>query len=180
MESFAIFSVFFIYIGVRLALGHHKTPEMRDRVLYKKGFELLFNREYAEAKDYFSHKIQQKPQSSIALMCRGKANFLLGNYYQTLSDCGKALKINQSLAEAYFWQARAYTETQEYDNAMETYTKGIWHFREGNAEIFRYRGLLYLLLNEIEKANEDFKQAIKLGDEDAVYLLKKEKKGSKE
>ncbi len=176
MESFAIFFVFFFYIWIRLALGHHKTPEMRDEVLYKQGFSYFVEREYEQAKAYFAEKIAKKPQSSLAWLYRGKANFLLGNFYQTISDCNNALKINHSLPEAYFWQARAFVEVLEYDNALETFAKGIWHFREGNAEIFRFRGLLYLQLNEIQKANEDFKKAIALGDEDAMYLLQKVRK----
>ncbi len=176
MESFAIFFVFFFYIWVRLALGHHKTPEMRDERLYKEGFALIFEKEYQKAKEYFVEKIQFNPKSSLAWLHKGKCNFLLGNYYQALADCQNAIKINHSLAEAYFWQARAFVEIQEYENALETFNKGIWHFREGNAEIFRHRGLLFLMLNETEKANEDFKQAVKLGDEDSVYLIQKLKK----
>ncbi len=171
MEALSIFSLFGVYILARLFLGHHKTKSMKDMEKYREGVKLIFKDQYAEAHTYFSQIIKKDPQCAIAWGFRAEANYRLGNHYQSIADCSRALAIDYQLSDCYLYKGMALYDLEEYKDALTEFDQAVWHFREKHPETFRYRGLCYYALGQHEKAKNDFLKAQKLGDEEANYYL---------
>ncbi len=176
MEAVSIFFVFFIYIWVRLALGHHKTPDMIDKKKYQKGIKLIENKKYENAKEFFDEKVKENPKSAMALMYRANCHYYLGNMYQSIFDAQKSTTLQTALFESYFLLGKIYFERKDYEMAAEEYEKAVWYSREQNIDALRLRGLCYYYLGEINKAKYSFQNALKKGDEESnFYLLKIER-----
>ncbi len=171
MEAVSIFSLLGIYIGIRLLLGHHKTQSMKDVEKYKEGVKLILADNYSEAHVYFGKIIQQDPQCGIAWGYRAEANYRLGNTYQCIADCNRALSIDYQLSDCYLFRGLALYDLKEYQDALTEFDLAVWHFREKHPETFRYRGLCYYALGKHKEAKYNFQRAQKLGDEEANYYL---------
>ncbi|NJL13236.1 MAG: tetratricopeptide repeat protein [Microscillaceae bacterium] len=160
-----------LYIGIRLLLGHHKTPEMKDREKYREGVRLVYANRFEEARDYFTKVIEKNPQSGLAWAFRAEANYRLGNLYQCIADCSRATKIDYTLRNSYLFKGMALYDLGEYQEAIPELDMAIWQFREKHPETFRYRGLCFYALGQTQKARQDLLKAQARGDEEANYLL---------
>ncbi|MDX2301264.1 MAG: tetratricopeptide repeat protein [Microscillaceae bacterium] len=171
METLSLVFIFGLYIGIRLFLGHHKTPAMKDRQKYQEGIALVYQKKYTEALDYFQKVLQKDPKSSIAWAFKSECNLYLDNLYQAIADAEKALNIDYSLSECYFYKGLAFYKLEMIEDALTEFEKAVWHFREKHPETFRYRGLCHVRLGRNEQAEKDFRRAIELGDEEANYIF---------
>jgi tetratricopeptide (TPR) repeat protein len=171
MEVVAFLFAFVFYMIVRVLLGHHKNQSYRDRQKYKKGIHLIEIKNYQEAIEYFRKIIHSNPNSAIALAYRGRCHLAMKNYYHALADCSKALNIDYNLKECYLDKGKAHYALQNYQEAFCEFNKAIWHSGDKSAEAFRYRGLMNYHLGDYKKAENDFRNAVRLQDEDANYYL---------
>ncbi|MEO1653586.1 MAG: tetratricopeptide repeat protein [Bacteroidota bacterium] len=171
MEALTLFFILGSYIGVRLLLGHHKTPEMIDRRKFKEGVDLVYKRDYSQALLYFEKTLQKHPNSGLCWSFKAECNLYLNNYYQCIADANRALNIDYRLRDCYMNKGMAFYKLEMIEDALVEFDKAIWHFRERHPETFRYRGLCYDLLGNHEKAAYDFEKALKLGDEESNYYL---------
>lgn len=171
MEALSLVFILGIYVGIRLLLGHHKTPSMRDREKYRKGVHLVYDREYEKALNYFKEVVKKAPKSGVAWAFKAECHLFLGDNYQTLDSASKALNIDYTLRDCYIYRGKAFLALEHYQDALTEFDLAIWHFRGKHPETFRYRGICYYHLNQYKKAEYDLKRAVKLGDEEANYHL---------
>ncbi|TAE69389.1 MAG: tetratricopeptide repeat protein [Bacteroidetes bacterium] len=176
MEAIVIFFVLFIYIWVRVKLGHHETTDMIEKKMYKKGIDLIEAKQYQKAKEFFDIKIKENPTSAVTYMCRASCHYGLGNVYQSIFDAEKSITFQNTLPENYLLLGSAYFGLKDYQMAVEEYEKAVWFSREQNIEALKFRGLCYYYLGNFEKAKYSFQRALKKGDEESnFYLLKIER-----
>lgn len=173
METFSFVLIFVAYIGVRLLLGHHKDKTYKDKKKHQKGITLVSNGENQKAINYFNEVIKNDKRCGVAWAYRGEANFNLGNLYLTLADCTKAVNLDNSLRHCYLTRGKALYELGNFENALIDFNKAIWYYKSESIEAFRWRGLCYQQLENYEEASKDFREAARLGDEEANYFLLK-------
>ncbi|MCS6820491.1 MAG: hypothetical protein NZ551_01330 [Microscillaceae bacterium] len=167
-----LFSFIFVFVLIaQLLLGKHITPVMRDLRRYKEGIELVKQKKYEEAVIYFDTLKETHPQSAVVWAYSGIAHFYLGDYYHTLAYCQKALEIDYTLTQCYFYKGRAFFELEDYEKACQEFEKNLWHSRHKLPEVYRYLGQCYLALNKEELALKNLQKAVQMQDEDANYLL---------
>jgi len=77
----------------------------------------------------------------------------------------ESLKLEE-YAEAYNNRGNAYAELNEYERAIEDFSKAI-ELNPALAEAYNNRGLAYAELNKYERAIEDYNKAIELNPNDA-------------
>lgn len=175
MEFLLFLFVFVFYIAARLLLGHHRNAKQIDTTKYKQGISWVEQKQYVKALHYFENILAENIHSGVAWAYRGRCHFELGNYYQALADCSKALDIDYSLRDCYLVKGKSLLALEEYQDAIWELDKAAWHFQENHAEIFRFRGLCYYKLEQYKKAQQDFNKAVLLQDEHANYFLLKMK-----
>lgn len=171
METLSLVFVFVLYIWVRLLLGHHLTPTIKDRRRYAVGIKLVDDHQHEEGLKYFNRILSHRQDSGVAWAYRSICHLYKENFYQALADSNKALDIDYTLRECYLVKGKAFLALEDYEQAHTEFSKAVWHYREKNPETFRYRALAHYYLNQISEAEQDLKRAQNLGDEEANLLL---------
>jgi tetratricopeptide (TPR) repeat protein len=171
MEGVSLIFVFVFYILIRLLLGHHRTPVMKDRRRYQAGIDLVAQGHYSEALQYFDKILLQNAHSAFAYTYKAECHWHLRNYHQTLHYADKALDIDYSLALCYQLKGLAYYHLEQIPAALTEFDKAVWQYLEKDAEAFYYRGVCHHSLEHYEKAEYDFNRAAKLGHEKANHCL---------
>ncbi|TAF67733.1 MAG: tetratricopeptide repeat protein [Cytophagales bacterium] len=177
MEVLAFVFIMFFVVGVALLMGWHKDLSYQDRKKYKIGIQTLEKHDYNKAFDYFDKAIQSNPKTSAILYAfRGRCHLHFKNYYHALSDCQKALQIDYNLKECYLDRGKAFFFLHQYEEALREFEKAVWYYHEKSPEAYRFKGLTHYELGNTREAENDFKQAIRLKDEEANYYLLQIKK----
>lgn len=171
METLSIVFIFMAYIGIRLLLGHHRTPAMKDKKRYAGGIRLVQKKKYSEGLVYFKRRLQEDPKSAVVHACKGKCHFFMGDLHQALQAFQKALNTDYSLKECYLYTGKIYYQLEEYRDALTEFDKAVWHFREIHAEAFYWRALCQYQLKNFHKARYDFHKAANQGSEEANLFL---------
>lgn len=171
METLSLVFVFVLYIWVRLLLGHHLTPTIKDRRKYAPGIKLVDEQQYEEGLKYFNRILSHRHDSGVVWAYRSICQLEEGNHYQALADANKALDIDYTLRECYLVKGKAFLALEDYEQAQTEFSKAVWHYREKNSETFRLRALAHYYQDKISEAEYDLKRAQKLGDEEANLLL---------
>jgi len=105
--------------------------------------------------------IVSEPPRSIADYERGLENFKKGLYDQAITDFTKALGVDPSMAEPYFYRARAYEKKEKYDQAIKDFSKAI-EMEPKMAPIYADRGRVYFLKGLYDQAISDCSKALEL------------------
>ena len=171
MESVGIIFIFVGYVIVRLMLGHHQTPTMRDRKLFATLIEAVGKKNFTETLPNIEQALEKKPESAICWALKAQCHLGLREYNQAIFYADKAVNIDPTLYETYHHKGLAYLKLGHYQDALTTFEKAVWYSREQFAEAFYYKGLMLLYLEEDEKAEYAFRQATKLGHELANFEL---------
>lgn len=126
---------------------------------YKKA-EVLFQRhDYRAAMAFLNPSIARRPKFSEAILLRGRCHLALDDADQAIADLTTALKLNPTLATAYYFRARALQEKGRTDASIEDSTKAIQIFP--SSDHFALRGTLYFLKNDYKRALSDFDMALR-------------------
>jgi DnaJ homolog subfamily C member 3 len=75
------------------------------------------------AKDYFDEALKHSDSSPGLLMQRGYCYYHLQDYYETVADVGRALKLDETWIEALQLRGDAYYKIGEVDMALNHYRK---------------------------------------------------------
>lgn len=122
---------------------------------------LHFNQPNTLAKEYLKNALRIEPNSmealyAFAMICQEK-----GDYNESIETYYKILAINE-YREPYFNLGFIHQEyLKVYDVAIDNYTKAI-EIEPRYLEAYYNRGLCYEQLDELKKAEEDLRYALKL------------------
>ncbi|MCC6094286.1 MAG: tetratricopeptide repeat protein [Eubacterium sp.] len=143
---------------------------------YTKGMSALASEDYNTAITNFQTAIDTDGQDAEGYRGLGIAYLYLGNYAEAVDAFSKSLDAirypgqNQDFREdVLLYQAQAYTEEEQYDNAMTIYNELLDSSKHAG-EAYLLRGRLYALENKFGQAGQDFQKAVELDDSYDVYL----------
>ena len=80
---------------------------------------------YAEAREFYNQALRYTESAAHVFIARAWCNLRLGDWYETVADTGKALKIEGDNLEALELRGRAYYVLGEFEMAMNHYRKGL-------------------------------------------------------
>lgn len=171
MEIAVLSLLFILYLTIRYYVMDHDTPADKDRKSFRKGIDLVTDRNFGEAHRYFDDAIRQHPKSAIAYAYRGKCQLAQQNYFSAIYDLTQALNRDNTLADCYLDRGIAYYSTDEFTNAFREFDKAVWYFRDEKPDAYRWRALARIQVRQLPQAESDLRRAVSLGDENSFHLL---------
>lgn len=171
MEVTLLCLLFGIYLTARYFLIDHDTVSEKDLKRFRKGIDLVQQRNISEAYLYFDNAVRQYPKSAIAYAYRGKCQLAQENYYSAIYDLTEAISRDNTLAECYLDRGIAYYHTAEFQLAFREFDKAVWHYHDEQPDAYRWRALARIQLRQLPQAENDLRRAVLLGDENSFHLL---------
>lgn len=104
---------------------------------------------------------------SIAIYHHRNSDFLLSESYSK-----KAIKINSDLYLAHYWLGRSYQNQGNFNEAMKSFNNSI-SLNKNFPENYFYKGIIFLSLNDSNKACKNFLISKSLNFVESSDLLKK-------
>jgi tetratricopeptide (TPR) repeat protein len=173
MEVFLISIPFSIYVLYWVFFGDHETKSDKDKIRFFDGIKLSLSSSYLECWQYFNEKVKQFPKSAIAHFYLGKCHAFYDNFSAAVESFQKSLNLDNTLPETYFEKAKAHFILQEFETTLFELKRANWHFHNKNAEVLLMKAKIEIQQGDFENAEKSLNLAIKLGDEDANFLLQK-------
>lgn len=121
--------------------------------------------------DFFQDLLRQgKAPKGFAYYQLGCAHLKQGNTHQALYSFQQAVRFDGSIAEAYKKSAELLLEQQAYEEALTEINRALFYLRY-DADGHFLKGKCLLELKEVDKAKSSLSEAVRLGSEDANYLM---------
>lgn len=148
-----------------------KTPEQQAKKPLLEGISLFENNNVPAAFRFFDKAVIDFPKSAYAYFFRAKCHFYFENFDAALPDLIKSLQLDNSIRETYLLKADCHFNLADYAEAMLEYRRASQFFLDKNGQIKRRIGELELRKGNFKSANDSFKKAADLGDEQARNYL---------
>jgi tetratricopeptide (TPR) repeat protein len=158
----------------RFENGYHETPNKRKRITdaieenpcyagayFYRGRYAEIESEYDKAIVNYSAAIRYKPDLILAYFFRALAYLEKEEYDKALADFSIIWNIDPSITLVNLELAYLSTDKHDYAKAIEYFTIAIKNDDEEYGS-YEARGILYEELGQIDKALEDYNEAIKL------------------
>jgi tetratricopeptide (TPR) repeat protein len=116
--------------------------------------------------------VKLKKDHADALFLRGIAKGELFREEDGLADVEEALRLKPTIPGGLMGSAILLYETKRYEEAITRFTQVIELDDEGKAEAYYYRGDCQYNLENKDEACADWKVSARLGDKDAVFIVK--------
>jgi tetratricopeptide (TPR) repeat protein len=116
--------------------------------------------------------LKLKPEFADALYLSGVSKGELFREEDGLGDVEAALKLKPTIPGGLMSSAVLLYETKRYEEAIARFTQVIEQDGEGKTEAYYYRGDCHYNLENKDLACADWKVSAKLGDKDAVFIVK--------
>ena len=143
---------------------------------YSRGMSALTSGDYNTAITNLQTAVDSEKREAEGYRGLGIAHLYLGDYKTAADAFSKSLaairhpRQNTSFREdVLFYQAQAYVEEQQYDNAMTIYNELI-KSNDHAGQAYLLRGKLYALENKFGQAGQDFQKALELDSSYETYL----------
>lgn len=172
MEGVFLLLVLGFYVLLRMVFSFKVDPLQRDSKRFLQGLHMMDDRRYEEALTFFSRAIHQYPQSALAYACRCRCQLELCEPILAMADGVRANTIDPYLKSVYLTKGMALFQMKEWEMALIEFDKATWYDREC-AEAHTWLGLTYIEAGKAGKAVQCFQKAVKMGDENAAYYLRK-------
>lgn len=170
MEALVLLLLFAIYIAVSVMYKAGRDPVTVDTKRYAYGLKLVRMKDWREGLAYFNRILEENPRSAVAWVAFAQCHAALGQHYEALTACNRALALDYNYGIAYLEKAKNLTALDDYELAFHEAEKAVWHMRD-NPLAYTMRGKVFRALGNEVKALADFQKAYDLGDEDATYLI---------
>lgn len=109
-----------------------------------------------------------KPEDeSDVLVDRGVRAFQLNNFDEAIRQLNKALAIDSTKSDAYYWRASTFIRLGKKQQAIDDYTQAI-RYHPNDTTAFFNRGALFVETDRLHEAIRDFSSAIELNK---AYIL---------
>jgi len=95
----------------------------------------------------------------------GSRDALNGNYESALENYNKAIELNPTYAEAYFFRGNVYAVIENFEKAIEDCTEAI-KLDPKLANAYSIRGICYIKLGKDIEAIADLEEALRLNPND--------------
>ncbi|GHV52275.1 hypothetical protein AGMMS49579_09270 [Spirochaetia bacterium] len=155
------------------SVANDENPEVRAHI--EKGDAFLEKEKYDKAITEYSEALKIEPENTEVLSERSAAYTLNEEYVKARSDLKKWLGLITSasdydedddetkeiLSAIYFCFGRTYFIESKWEKALEFFDKAVETNNE-NAMAYQLRGYVHFFKDDEDKAEEDFKKAIKL------------------
>eukprot|EP01006_Ploeotia_vitrea_P012390 TRINITY_DN32849_c0_g1_i1.p1 TRINITY_DN32849_c0_g1~~TRINITY_DN32849_c0_g1_i1.p1 ORF type:complete len:481 (+),score=6.51 TRINITY_DN32849_c0_g1_i1:88-1530(+) len=129
------------------------------------GYKLMDMGRHHEARDFFNTAIKFTESSVTVYLSRAICSLHLGDYYETVADSGKALKIEGNNLEALELRGKGYYLLGEFDMAMNHFRQGLQYDPEHNSIKQFYRTVKKIQTAEGKaikaQNNKDWDNAVK-------------------
>lgn len=125
---------------------------------YVTGVQLMLDKEYLVAVNYFSEAIAHNPDFVPAYLKRVQVNMHLANYRAVLQDCQHILSLQPGMSEAHYYRGRARYRLGYIQSAIEAYNQAI-ALQSSYATAYYHRGIAYLDLKNQSQAAQDLHTA---------------------
>ena len=172
MEGVFLLLILGFYILLRMVFSFKVDHLKRDTKRFSMGLELLHEQEYDQGLTFFNRAVQQYPQSALAYASRSRCQLGLGEPIMAMADGVRASAIDPYLRSVYLTKGKALFEMKEWTMAIVEFEKATWYDREC-AEAHTWLGLTYIEDGQSGKAVKCFQKAVRMGDENAAYYLRK-------
>lgn len=152
-----------------LALNIDESPELNIDIMYYKGNAEEKVGQYEEAIKTYSTILEDQPKEADLYGIRANLYYCLGDYEKSLADYDKALALKPNEYEFYFGKYFMLLEKGDEVAAQEVLAKAeAINTKEKDSynmgKLFYYQG-------NLDKAKEEFTQAIELGQTSAYFYL---------
>lgn len=106
-------------------------------------------------------QIKQQPQNAGLYLERGKLHVRMLAFDDAIADTSKALELDKSQYEAYFWRGMALGRQRKLDAAIDDLTVYLEH-RPDDSRAYTKRGVRYIWKGDLVSAEKDLRRAIEL------------------
>ncbi len=107
----------------------------------------------------FKNLIAIKYEYKIKLIAKAQLEIEKLNYDVAIEDCNKAIELDSSFIDAYFYIGIANNKKQEYDTAITYFKKSI-DLSPNFAKSWNHMGFSHEKLGQLDKAIDSYKKAI--------------------
>jgi tetratricopeptide (TPR) repeat protein len=146
------------------------------RAHYWRGVVLERIGDHARALMEFHQAIALDAERADAYIGRGDAYRQLGDYRMAILEYNAGIRRDPSLAIAYHNRGVAHEALGDLQQALGDYDKAV-ELDPASAEPYFGRGVIYAHAGDYERAAEQFKQCIRLTDDDQVLAAARERLG---
>ena len=163
MKTRIIATIIALLLGVQLIAQNVKRP---DTYYYNRGMECLREGKEADAYDYFENETRDNPQNGYAYAWMGYILFSNELYGDGLALLDKALKYLPSkdkefVGLVYGMKGDLYAALEDYDNALDNYSKSIKMTPEEPIP-YENRAELYYTIEKYDLSDKDYDKVIEL------------------
>lgn len=180
-----LFFLIFILFGVSASAqnGNSEQNPNTAKGYYDRGTQYYQEQKYDLAIEDFTKAIALNPKFSDAYLNRGVSYKKKEQYTQALADYAKFIQLEPEEAVVYKNQGIIYEIQKNYESAIANYSKAIELGGKNYAELYIFRGNIYLNnLEKLDLALADYNMAVKLtainasgyNNIGAVYGIKEE------
>jgi tetratricopeptide (TPR) repeat protein len=108
-----------------------------------------------------SKQIKQHPNKASLYLQRGKLNVRMLEFDDAVADTTKALELDKSQVDAWFWRGMALGRQRKLDAAIDDLSTYLAH-RPNDSRAYTKRGVRYIWKGDLVNAEKDLRRAIQL------------------
>ncbi|MFV0541068.1 MAG: tetratricopeptide repeat protein [Aestuariibaculum sp.] len=149
---------------------HSAITDYSKIILIKPDADTYFNRgnarfslnDFTGAKNDYAKAYELDNSFLEALFSMACANYDLGNYSETITNCSQFIKTDPHQPRVYNLRAMAYNTLKKYQSAIADYNTAVIILPD--AESYYNRGVFLLNINYYKNAQSDLTKSIQLGN----------------
>ena len=145
--------------------------EIPKRVIYPLicFYEGLKN--YSKLDEIYNYLINKFPDRKIYLLKHGILKFKEKKYFEAFYKINEYLEFDENNAEALIYKGRSQFYLNDYENAILTFKKVLESKNSRHAQALRFKGISELELFKYNDAKSSLKEAIKLSDNESLFIF---------